>query len=181
MYKIFWTPATDPSKPATIIIDGQLAEYTGKEEQNLAMVKFGEVRQWPCEKAISEQKGDGRKFSKDLFIAVKPADIIEKLTDSEKSLAGAIKKQTPKDKIKVYDLGEYKIFACIADKKSSALKWQKFGAESYKKIKNSREIKVAIYGFDDEAYFNFAFGLELAGYRFDKYFTKKEADFYPSL
>ncbi|MBR6042534.1 MAG: hypothetical protein IKP37_07880 [Paludibacteraceae bacterium] len=82
MYKIFWTPATDPSKPATIIIDGQLAEYTGKEEQNLAMVKFGEVRQWPCEKAISEQKGDGRKFSKDLFIAVKPEGIAIRSTFS---------------------------------------------------------------------------------------------------
>lgn len=75
MYKIFWTPATVPSKPATIIIDGQLAEYAGKEEQNLALVKFGEVRQWPCEKAISEQKGDGSKFSKDLFIAIKPEGI----------------------------------------------------------------------------------------------------------
>lgn len=126
--------------------------------------------------------GKNIKVKKDkMLIAVKPTEIIEKLTDSEKLLAGAIKKQTSKDKLKIYDLGEYKIFATVMDNKTSELNWQKFGAESYKKIKNCRELKVAIYGFDDEAYFNFAFGLELAGYRFDKYFTKKEADFYPSL
>lgn len=69
MDKIFWT--SRPTSPATFIINGQIEEYTGKEEQNLAMVKLGEVRQWPCEKAISEQKGEGGKFGKDLYISVR--------------------------------------------------------------------------------------------------------------
>ncbi|MBR3502414.1 MAG: leucyl aminopeptidase [Alphaproteobacteria bacterium] len=116
-----------------------------------------------------------------VLIAGKAVEITDKLTDSEKHLAGAIKKQTPKDKLKVYDLGEYKIFAAVVDKKFSKFKWQTFGAECYKKIKNCQNLKAAIYGFEDSAYFDFAFGLELAAYRFDKYFTKKDADFFPKL
>lgn len=116
-----------------------------------------------------------------LIIANKAVEIADKLTDSEKFLLPAVKKQTAKDKLKIYDLGGYKIFAAVVDNKSSALKWQKFGADCYKKIKDCRELKAAFYGFDDSAYFNFAFGLELASYRFDKYFTKKKEDFFPKL
>ena len=116
-----------------------------------------------------------------LIVAAKASEITEKLNDFEQFLSGAIKKQTPKDKLKTYDLGSYKIFAAVVDGKTSALKWQKFGAECYKKIKKCRELKAEICGFDDDAYFNFAFGLELADYRFDKYFTKKDEDFFPKL
>lgn len=116
-----------------------------------------------------------------LIVAAKASEIVEKLADTEKFLAAAIKKQTPKDKLKTYDLGAYKIFVAVVDKQTSALKWQKFGAGCYKKLKNCRELKADICGFDDNACFNFAFGLELADYRFDKYFTKKDEDFFPKL
>ena len=116
-----------------------------------------------------------------LLVANKASEIADKLTDSEKFLAGTVKKLTAKDKLKVYDLGEYKIFAAVVDNKFSELKWRKFGAECYKKIKDCRELKVLISGFDDSAYFNLAFGLELASYRFDKYFTKKKEDFFPKI
>lgn len=75
MQKIFWTPNTDATKPAILVIDGTIAEYTGKEEQNLAMVKVGEVRQWPCEKAISEQKGPDKKFNNSLYISIQKEGI----------------------------------------------------------------------------------------------------------
>lgn len=116
-----------------------------------------------------------------IIIAAKATEIIEKLSEAEKFLLTAIKKQTAKDKLKVYNLGGYKLFTAVVDAKTSELKWRKIGAEYYKKIKKCREIKVQICGFDSSAYFNFAFGLELAAYRFDKYFTKKDKDFYPEL
>ncbi len=116
-----------------------------------------------------------------LIIAAKSAEIADKLIDSEKFLVSAIKKQTPKDKIKKYSLGEYNIFAAVVDNKMSNLKWQQFGAECYKKLKDCRTLKAQFLGFNDDAYFDFAFGLELASYRFDKYFTKKEESFFPKL
>ena len=116
-----------------------------------------------------------------LIIASKTSEIADKLADSEKFLVNAVKKQTTKEKLKTYSLGEYSLLAAVVDSKTSALKWQKLGAECYKKLKNFRNVKIAILGFDDSAYFNFAFGLELASYRFDKYFTKKEEDFFPKL
>lgn len=122
------------------------------------------------------------KNKQDKFIAAsKAADLTKNLSANEIFLSETIKKLTPKDKLKTFDLGKYKIFAAVVENKMSDLDWRKFGAEIYKKIKNCREIKVELANFSESAYFNFAFGLELASYRFDKYFTTKKEDFYPKL
>lgn len=75
MHKIFWTPNTDMAQPAILVINDKAATSASQEEKNLAMVKIGEVRQWPCEKAISEQKGTGKKFKSGLYISVKAEGI----------------------------------------------------------------------------------------------------------
>lgn len=75
MNKLFWAPQADASQPATFVIDGLCSTAAGTDEQNQAMVKFGEARQWPCEKAITEQQGKDGKFAKSLQIAIRKEGI----------------------------------------------------------------------------------------------------------
>ena len=118
--------------------------------------------------------------SNKLIIAAKNADIIALLNGEEKMLTGAIKKQNVGDKFKAFDLGEYTVFTAISDAKTMTA-WQKIGGEAWKLIKKSREVKAQIVGVKAECLYNFALGMELASYSFDKYFTKKPASFYPNL
>lgn len=115
-----------------------------------------------------------------LIIAAKNAEIVALLNDDEKILAGAVKKQTVGDKIKAFDLGEYTVFTAIADMKTPA-SWQKIGGDAWKMIKKSREIKVQIVKAKEEYLYDFALGVELASYSFDKYFTQKPSSYYPNL
>ncbi len=115
-----------------------------------------------------------------VLVAQKAAEIVAQLSEKEKFLSGAIKKQTMENGVKVYNLGEYQILAVVVETKMSALKWQNLAGKIYPKIKNCREIKVDLLNLNEHAY-DFAFGMELASYSFDKYFTTKEESFYPKL
>lgn len=115
-----------------------------------------------------------------VFVASKAAEIVDHLSDKEKFLGGAIKKQTVDSGIKVYNLGDYQVVSVIVEVKMSALKWQNLAGKIYPKIKNCREVKVDLLNLNEHAY-DFAFGLELASYSFDKYFTIKNESFYPKL
>ncbi|MBR6355983.1 MAG: leucyl aminopeptidase [Alphaproteobacteria bacterium] len=117
----------------------------------------------------------------DKFIAAaKNADVLKLLGKADESLVGAIKKQTENDKIQEYNLGEYSVFVAVAQLKN-AVEWQKFGGSVWHKVKRCRTIKVALPDAKPEDLYDFALGVELASYRFDKYFTKKPAAFYPKL
>lgn len=116
-----------------------------------------------------------------LLAADKAQKIIELLDSKEKILESAIKKQTPTDKIKLYDLGSHKIFVVLLKNLTSAPAWQNFGGEVYRTVKQCRSVKVALPTAKTQNIYDFALGLELAAYRFDKYFTKKAASFYPAL
>ena len=115
-----------------------------------------------------------------VIVAAKASEIIKVLNKDEQCLIGAVKKQTEDDKIQEYNLGEYTVFAVIARLKT-AVEWQKFGGAVWQRIKRSRAVKVALLGSKENDLYNFALGVELASYRFDKYFTKKPASFYPKL
>lgn len=115
-----------------------------------------------------------------LIAATSAANIIKLLAKNELELASAIKKQKPEDKIKEYNLGEYAVFVQIF-KGKSAVEWQKCGASAWHKIKNCREVKVALPAAKPQNIYDFSLGIELASYRFDKYFTKKKPSFYPQL
>lgn len=121
----------------------------------------------------------GAKGNK-VIAASKPEEIIKLLGKTESGLQAAIKKQKPEDKIKEYNLGEYSVFVALINLKS-AVEWQKFGAAVWYKIKNCREVKVALPTAKPQDVYDFALGVELGSYRFDKYFTKKQASFYPKL
>ena len=121
----------------------------------------------------------GAKGNK-VIAAAKPEEIIKLLGKTEDGLQAAIKKQKPEDKIKEYNLGEYSVFAALINLKS-AVEWQKFGAAVWHKIKNCREVKIALPTAKPQDVYDFALGVELGSYRFDKYFTKKQASFYPKL
>ena len=116
-----------------------------------------------------------------LIIADKAENIADLLNPNEKSLYQAIKKQTTTDKIKEYNLGNYKVFVALINLKQNNVAWQNLGGEAWKKIKQSREVKVQIKGVNAENLYDFSLGLELASYSFDKYFTKKPSSFYPDL
>ncbi len=116
-----------------------------------------------------------------LILATKGFEAAEMLSDKEQNLLTAIKKQTTEDGIKVYNLGDYTVFVAIKKMPTSAVEWQKFGGEVWQKIKKCREVKVALLKAPSQALYDFALGMELASYSFDKYFTKKPASFYPNL
>ena len=116
-----------------------------------------------------------------LIIADKVGHIVDLLNQDERILDAAIKKQTPADKIREYNLGQYKIFVALMNPKQGNVAWQHLGGEVWKKIKQSREVKVQICGAKAEDLYDFSLGLELASYSFDKYFTKKQPSFYPDL
>ena len=120
------------------------------------------------------------KCDKVIFDA-KAEKIIKLLNKDEHILAAAIKKQTTADKVKEYDLGQYRVLVALVGNKMSQIGWQQAGGDVWKKIKQLREVKVQIDGANAEDLYNFSLGMELASYSFDKYFTKKPSSFYPNL
>ncbi|MBQ4400294.1 MAG: leucyl aminopeptidase [Alphaproteobacteria bacterium] len=116
-----------------------------------------------------------------VIFAAKAENIVKLLNNDEHILATAIKKQTTTDKVKEYDLGQYKVLVALVGNKMSQIGWQQAGGDVWKKIKQLREVKVQIDGANAEDLYNFSLGMELASYSFDKYFTKKTASFYPNL
>lgn len=115
-----------------------------------------------------------------VIIAAKNADILKVLGKTDEKLAAAIKKQTESDKIQEYNLGEYSVFVAIAHGKN-AVEWQKIAGSVWHKIKRLQTVKVALLDAKAKDLYEFSLGMELASYRFDKYFTKKPSSFYPKL
>ncbi|MBR3675559.1 MAG: leucyl aminopeptidase [Alphaproteobacteria bacterium] len=115
-----------------------------------------------------------------VIVAAKNSDIVKLLGAGEKSLSGAIKKLSKEDKIKEFNLGEYSVFAGIAAPKTPR-EWQKIGGGVWQKIKKCRNVKIALPGAKPQNIYDFSFGLDLASYAFNKYFTKKPDSFYPAL
>ena len=115
-----------------------------------------------------------------VIVAAKTADILKALGKADETLLGAIKKQTENDKIQEYNMGEYSVLVAVAQLKN-AVEWQKFGGSLWHKIKRFRTIKIALLDAKPENLYDFALGVEMASYRFDKYFTKKPESFYPKL
>lgn len=116
-----------------------------------------------------------------VIFAARAEKIIKLLNKDEHILAAAIKKQTTADKVKEYDLGQYKVLVALVGNKMSQIGWQQAGGDVWRKIKQLREVKVQIDGASAENLYNFSLGMELASYSFDKYFTKKPSSFYPNL
>lgn len=116
-----------------------------------------------------------------VIVAQKGSEIVRFLCENEQCIASNVKKQTIDDKIKCYDLCDYKIYVAIVKAKWSACEWQNFGGALFHKIKKCREVKIALLNTKAADLYEFALGMELSGYRFDKYFTKKEASFYDNL
>lgn len=115
-----------------------------------------------------------------VIVASKNSEIIKALGKADNGLISAIKKQTEDDKIQEYNLGEYSVFVAIVHLKN-AVQWQKFGGSVWHKIKRCRSVKAALLGAKADDVYNFSLGVELASYRFDKYFTQKPPSFYPKL
>ena len=126
--------------------------------------------------------GSNIKTNSDKVIfATKNKEIINYLSKTEQFLKNSIKKQSAKDKIKAYNLGGYTLYASVIPPKMTRLEWNALGAETYKILQKNRDVKILLDGAKKENIFDFSFGLEMASYRFDKYFTKKPASFYPTL
>ncbi len=72
--KIFWTQNQNPNEPSTLIIDGAMDQYKGLPEQEEAMAKLNELKEWGCDPAISEDRGEGKKFNPWFNMAIKAGD-----------------------------------------------------------------------------------------------------------
>lgn len=116
-----------------------------------------------------------------VIVAIKDTDISTYLNVDEQKLLPAIKKQTPEEKLKMYRFGSYSLAVILLKNNISAVGWQNVGGNTWKHIKKMRDVKIVLVGQKPDAYYNFALGLELASYSFDKYFTKKPASYYPTL
>lgn len=126
--------------------------------------------------------GSNIKTNSDKVIfATKNKDILNYLNKNEFFLEKSIKKQSTSDKIKAYNLGDYTLYVSVISPKMTKLEWNTLGAETYKILQKNREVKVLLNNVKKENIFDFSFGLEMASYRFDKYFTKKPDSFYPKL
>jgi leucyl aminopeptidase len=115
-----------------------------------------------------------------VIVAASNSEFEKIFSKSEQNLLPAIKKQTVKDGIKEYNLGSYSVFAVRVKEKQPALVWQQLGGKVYKAVKHLPAIKVCL-ATAKHYVFDFAFGVELASYRFDKYHTKLKADDLPKL
>ena len=115
-----------------------------------------------------------------IIFAENVKDVDQYLTAKEEVVLQAIKSQKSSNEIAEYNQGKYKIFVFIGKNKSN-LDWQKLGGKVYSKIKNCRQIRAVFSGIKSENVYDVMFGIELASYRFDKYFTSKNNDFYPQL
>lgn len=107
-------------------------------------------------------------------------EFAEILSQSEQNLLPCIKKQTLKDGIAEYNLGTHILYAVRLPEKQSSVAWRQLGGKAYQKIKNCHEVKIHLPRGAQNAY-DFAFGVELASYRFDKYHTKQKAENLPKL
>ena len=116
-----------------------------------------------------------------VILAYKANEVVALLSENEKILHTAIKKQTIEDKLKVFDLGEYRLATQIIPHNLIIPAWQKIGGEIWQAMQKKREIKIYMQDFAEDEVYNVALGMELADYRFDKYFTKKPASFFPLL
>lgn len=70
--KIFWTQNQNPNVPSTIIIDGVMDSFRDLPEQNMAMTKFNDLRSWGCDPAVSENRGENKKFKNWFSLAIRP-------------------------------------------------------------------------------------------------------------
>ncbi len=112
-----------------------------------------------------------------LLIAATGADLVQMLNAEENTVIGAaVRAQTPYDAIKAYDLGKYTLFAGRA-----VGEWRQLGGAAYHKIKACRQVKVQIAGATAQNLADFALGMELAAYRFDKYSPPVSVDLFPQL
>ncbi len=118
-------------------------------------------------------------FDKIIFVE-NVKDVDQYLTAKEKVVFQAIKSRKSNNEITEYNQGKYTIFIFIGRNKSN-LDWQKLGGKVYSKIKKCRQVKAIFSGIKSENVYDVMFGIELASYRFDKYFTSKNNDFYPQL
>lgn len=77
------------------------------------------------------------------------------------------------------DNGSIRIILAVIEEKSSELDIQIMGGKLLKKLNNYANACVLV----DTAKiaYNMALGMEMGGYRFDKYFTKKDKDDYPKI
>ncbi len=126
--------------------------------------------------------GRNAKSEHDKILIANHADkFSEMMSDAEvKLLLPSLKKQTAKDGIKTYNLGTYTLFALRLPDKMTTLDWQQLGGKTYQKVKNCQEIKICFCAPMSEIY-DFALGMELASYRFDKYHTKLQTSDLPKL
>lgn len=125
--------------------------------------------------------GKNIKTKTDKFIATaKTADILKLLADEEVDLGSIIKKLKP-GKTEEFNVGTHKVYVALLKSSMKAVDWQLLGGELAKKVQHSREVKVALPTAKEQDLYNFSLGMELASYRFDKYFTKKPKSFYSEL
>lgn len=115
-----------------------------------------------------------------LMIACTAKEIRAFLTPQELEICSDLRQAKAGDKLLTYHMNGYQLFIKLVKKNLSPLEWQKLGAEIYEKIKDIREIKVC-FCQEKNAINDLSLGIEMAAYRFDKYFTKKPTSFYPQL
>lgn len=72
--KIFWTQNQNPNEPSTLIIDGAMDQYKGLPEQEEAMAKLNELKEWGCDPAVTEDRGEGKKFNPWFNMAIKAGE-----------------------------------------------------------------------------------------------------------
>ncbi len=88
------------------------------------------------------------------------------------------------DVAKIFD-GKTTVIAVGTGDKPTALELQTIGGKLVSRLKDYQDCAILVSDLtksnfsQDEIAFNVALGIDLGGYRFDKYFTKKEDDFYP--
>ena len=75
-----------------------------------------------------------------VLLVAKAADIVSALSEKEKVLVEAVKKQTPESGIKVYNLGNYQIVAAVVKKTISNLEMQNLAGKIYQIIKNKSKL-----------------------------------------
>lgn len=126
--------------------------------------------------------GRNIKSTQDKLLLIRnSADLAKMLNDEELNLLNIIKKQTVKDGIKSYTLNSYTLFAARLPQHQTALEWRQLGAKAYQKIKQCASVKIYISHVLPQALYDFAFGIELAGYSFDKYRTTLKPEDLPKL
>ena len=113
------------------------------------------------------------------------------LTEKEiKTIKDSVKKENFKasmnENINIFD-GKERILVVGMDSKATPVDVQTMGGKLYQKIKNHTDAAVIIISdaksslSGNDIAGNLAFGIELGGYSFDKYFTTKLASDYPLL